>query len=115
MDELDLSVLDQWRWDERIFPHGPVCPEHAEQDRVARAERTASLEPATAPLEAVGLLALRVALDQLRETHERPLHVRCHHRACDRELVDSIDIEWSTLASDTTQLDAKREGGVEDP
>jgi len=101
MNQSGGSILDRWRWDERVFPHVAVCPEHAEQDRVARAERTASLEPTTAPLDAVGLKPLSVAVDQLREAHERPLHVRCHHAACDRTLVESIDIEWTMLIADS--------------
>jgi hypothetical protein len=99
MSEATPPVLEQWRWDERVFPHRPVCPEHAEQDRLARAERIASLDPATAAPDAVGLMPLSAVLDKLREEHPRPFEVQCHHSTCDHTLADSIDVEWDALAA----------------
>jgi hypothetical protein len=77
-----------------VFPHAAACPEHAELDRVARAERQSVADPRAATFESVGLAPIAAGLSQLQQQHDRPFEVSCHRSACGMRLAESIEITW---------------------
>ena len=97
------SPLLAWRWDQRVFPHAALCSEHAEIERVARAERMRG-DLSVVHFQDVGLPTLADAIDDVRAHFSRPAEGGCSRGQCRRRLAQ-VGVEWDDLTGEMAAAD----------